>query len=90
MDEHLEHQHLFPLPLEVQQGKTYKWCSCGESKTQPLCDKDRCGDKAISYLAELNEEVYFCGCKHTKNPPWCDGSHAQVLLEFVKNRQHKL
>ncbi|MCI0427645.1 MAG: CDGSH iron-sulfur domain-containing protein [Nitrospiraceae bacterium] len=20
----------------------------------------------------------FCGCKQTKNPPFCDGSHSQI------------
>lgn len=88
MDSESEFKHLFPIALEVQQGKKYVWCGCGESQTQPLCDKEDCGDKSIEYLADLNEEVYFCNCKQTKNPPWCDGSHAKILLEMLKKRQH--
>ena len=26
-------------------------------------------------VAEETAEVYFCGCKQTKTPPFCDGSH---------------
>ena len=28
----------FPIAYEVEAGKTYRWCSCGASKTQPFCD----------------------------------------------------
>ncbi|MFA6302278.1 MAG: CDGSH iron-sulfur domain-containing protein [Legionella sp.] len=76
-----------PAVLSVEKGHTYYWCSCGHSKTQPLCDKSTCGVKALAFVADLTEEVYFCNCKLTKNPPWCDGSHAAVLLERVKKRQ---
>ena len=27
---------------------------------------------------EKEEEVYFCGCKQTKNPPFCDDSHLKL------------
>ena len=26
------------IPLEVEEGKSYFWCSCGKSSKQPLCD----------------------------------------------------
>jgi CDGSH iron-sulfur domain-containing protein 3 len=89
MDDESDYTHLFPIRLEVVQGKEYFWCSCGESKTPPLCDKTECGSKAVKYVADLSEEVCFCNCKQTKNPPWCDGSHAKVLLEVVRKRQQK-
>lgn len=89
MDDEAEYQHLFPIAVEVEEGKIYKWCGCGKSKTQPLCDKVDCGDKCVTFIADLSEEVYFCNCKQTKNPPWCDGSHAKILLEVVKNKLHK-
>ncbi|WP_241480418.1 CDGSH iron-sulfur domain-containing protein [Legionella norrlandica] len=89
MDKDSEFKHLFPITVEVVEGNRYKWCGCGGSKTPPFCDKENCGDKAISFIAELTEEVCFCNCKQTKNPPWCDGSHAKVLLEVIKNRQKK-
>lgn len=87
MEEEPDTTRYFPIALEVEQGKIYRWCGCGESQTQPLCDRDNCS-KSVTFVAELNEEVYFCNCKHTKNPPWCDGSHARVLLEAVKKRKH--
>ncbi|MFM8938782.1 MAG: CDGSH iron-sulfur domain-containing protein, partial [Phenylobacterium sp.] len=27
-----------PIPVEVEAGKAYFWCTCGLSKTQPFCD----------------------------------------------------
>ena len=27
-----------PIPAEVEAGKTYFWCACGQSKNQPFCD----------------------------------------------------
>lgn len=89
MDNDLEYKHLFPVSLEVTQGCQYRWCGCGESKTQPLCDKDNCEGKSITYIAEMNEEVTFCNCKKTKNPPWCDGSHGRLLLEVILNKRSK-
>lgn len=85
MDEELK--RLFPIAVSVEAGKTYLWCGCGESKTQPLCNKDHVCAKSVSFLADISEEVIFCNCKQTKNPPWCDGSHAKLVLEVVKRRQ---
>ncbi|KTD30186.1 MULTISPECIES: CDGSH iron-sulfur domain-containing protein [Legionella] len=78
----------FPIAYDVEEGKTYYWCSCGKSKTQPLCDHPMdCGDKAVPYDATLTETVYFCGCKKTNDPPLCDGSHAKVLMEYLKEKK---
>lgn len=49
----------FPIAYDVEEGKTYYWCSCGESKTQPLCDRSDCGSKAVAYHAELTETLFF-------------------------------
>ena len=27
-----------PYVAEVEEGKTYYWCQCGESKNHPFCD----------------------------------------------------
>ena len=27
-----------PIPIKVEAGKSYWWCACGRSKTQPFCD----------------------------------------------------
>lgn len=27
-----------PFKIRLEEGKTYHWCLCGKSKSQPLCD----------------------------------------------------
>ncbi|MDD3517094.1 MAG: CDGSH iron-sulfur domain-containing protein [Chromatiales bacterium] len=66
-----------PFPVEVEAGKTYWWCACGRSKTQPFCDGSHKGSEfsPIAYTAESDGKVFFCGCKHSRNKPLCDGTH---------------
>ncbi|KTD62031.1 CDGSH iron-sulfur domain-containing protein [Legionella spiritensis] len=78
----------FPIAFDVEAGKEYRWCGCGLSTNQPFCDRDNCGEKSVPYKAILTETVYFCGCRHTKDPPLCDGSHARLLMAFMKNRKN--
>ena len=66
-----------PIAVDVEEGKNYLWCSCGQSKNQPFCDMSHRGTefKPIKFTAEENKTVYFCHCKQTNNQPFCDGSH---------------
>lgn len=66
-----------PFPVPVEEGKTYYWCSCGQSKNQPFCDGSHKGGEFSPkpYKAEKTGTVYFCGCKHSANGALCDGSH---------------
>jgi len=66
-----------PIGVDVEQGKSYFWCSCGESKNQPFCDGSHKGSNfvPIKYEALETKKVFFCTCKTTKNQPLCDGSH---------------
>ncbi|MEE9586471.1 MAG: CDGSH iron-sulfur domain-containing protein [Hyphomicrobiaceae bacterium] len=68
---------LNPYDVDVEEGKTYKWCRCGRSKTQPFCDKSHegTGIEPVTFVAARTEMVYLCGCKETGNPPYCDGTH---------------
>ena len=63
--------------VDVIQGKSYFWCTCGISSKQPFCDGSHVNtdNQPYMYTAEENKEVYFCGCKKSKNFPFCDGSH---------------
>jgi len=68
-----------PYAANVEEGKSYHWCSCGRSNKQPYCDgshKDT-GFEPVAFTAEKTETVYLCGCKKTGNAPFCDGSHDQ-------------
>lgn len=69
-----------PMVVELEVGKTYTWCSCGESKTQPYCDGSHKGTdfKPVVFKVEKTGKQYLCGCKQTDNPPYCDGSHRKI------------
>ena len=69
-----------PYAVEVEEGKTYYWCSCGRSKNQPYCDGSHEGTdfQPVAFTAEKSEKAYLCGCKKTANPPFCDGSHNSI------------
>jgi len=68
-----------PMFTEVEEGKTYFWCACGLSKSQPFCDGSHSSTdiKPVQFTADETRTVSFCGCKQTKNPPFCDGSHGK-------------
>ena len=69
-----------PVGIEVDEGKSYFWCSCGLSAKQPLCDGSHKPTTftPLKHEAERSEKVFFCACKQTKNPPFCDGSHKSL------------
>lgn len=69
-----------PYEVEVKEGETYFWCTCGLSGTQPFCDDSHEGTsfEPMEFKAKKTETVWFCGCKATKAPPFCDGSHEKV------------
>ena len=69
-----------PYPIEVEEGKSYYWCKCGQSKKQPFCDashKDT-SFRPVVYKATETKKMYFCGCKSTSNQPFCDGTHSKL------------
>ena len=66
-----------PIGIEVEAGKSYWWCSCGQSKSQPFCDGSHKGSEftPVKFDAIEAKQLYFCACKATANQPLCDGSH---------------
>ncbi len=69
-----------PIRVELEAGKTYAWCTCGESTNQPFCDGGHKGSnfKPLVFTAEETKTVGLCTCKATGNPGFCDGSHKQL------------
>jgi CDGSH-type Zn-finger protein len=66
-----------PYPVAVEAGKSYWWCSCGQSKKQPFCDGSHKGSgfTPVQWDATESKTVYFCGCKQSGKAPLCDGAH---------------
>ena len=69
-----------PFKVEVEAGKTYYWCSCGNSKSQPFCDGSHKGGPftPLAYTADVSGTKMFCGCKHSGAKPMCDGAHSKL------------
>jgi CDGSH-type Zn-finger protein len=69
-----------PIGVDVEPGKSYWWCACGQSKKQPFCDGSHKGSAftPIEYKADQAKKVFFCVCKQTGNHPLCDGTHKSL------------
>lgn len=67
-----------PIPVDLEEGKKYAWCTCGHSETQPFCNGAHRAENAtppLKFECEESKTAYLCTCKKTSNPPYCDGSH---------------
>jgi CDGSH-type Zn-finger protein len=66
-----------PIGVNVVEGKSYYWCTCGKSLKQPFCDGSHKGSEfgPLTWKADQSKKVFFCTCKATKDQPMCDGSH---------------
>ena len=69
-----------PIPIKVEAGKSYWWCACGRSKTQPFCDGSHkvTSFTPIEFKAEKSEKAFFCTCKRSAKKPHCYGSHKRL------------
>lgn len=68
-----------PVAVQLQEGKTYAYCTCGLSASQPFCDGSHQGTDFTPQLFKVDKsgETWLCQCKRTANAPFCDGSHNQ-------------
>ncbi len=69
-----------PVKVELEEGKTYFWCSCGKSQNQPFCDGSHAGTemKPQKFTAEKSGDAFLCQCKASANAPFCDGAHTRM------------
>lgn len=69
-----------PAAVELTEGQSYFFCTCGQSRKQPFCDGSH-KDTAFTphkFTAEKTGTAWLCQCKHTENRPFCDGSHKKL------------
>lgn len=69
-----------PIAVDVEEGKTYFWCTCGRSSKQPFCDGSHKPTDFVpqGWQAPKTGKVFFCTCKRTGRSPLCDGSHNKL------------
>lgn len=69
-----------PIGVLLEAGKTYYYCTCGRSTSQPYCDGKHYGTPFIPmpFVPERSEQVYMCCCKASFSEPRCDGSHLNL------------
>ena len=69
-----------PFSVDLEAGKTYFWCRCGQSQNQPFCDGSHktTAFAPVKFTAETSKTAWLCGCKQTANPPFCDGTHKSL------------
>jgi CDGSH-type Zn-finger protein len=66
-----------PFVVDLESGKEYHWCACGQSNNQPFCDGTHRGSTfvPVAFASKDAGPAYLCGCKHSANKPYCDGTH---------------
>ncbi|KAG2198772.1 hypothetical protein INT47_010558 [Mucor saturninus] len=88
-----------PYKVDLEPGKDYYYCTCGESKNQPFCDgSHRAAGKFKPTKITVDEakSYFLCGCKLTGNAQgFCDGTHRKEAgikkyNEFLLKANHQL
>ncbi|ODN06038.1 CDGSH iron-sulfur domain-containing protein 3, mitochondrial [Orchesella cincta] len=76
-----------PFKFNCIKGKSYMWCSCGWSKSQPFCDQThrnphyRITMRPVRFIAPETKEYIFCNCKQSSKRPFCDGTHKREEIQ---------
>jgi len=75
-----------PINTFLEQGKIYKWCSCGASWSEPFCDH-KCHyqltrNRPILFNVDKSGYYKLCNCKQSANAPFCNGTHKLLVNHF--------
>ena len=75
-----------PQKMELEPGKTYFYCTCGKSESQPWCDGSHRGTEWMPYKFTYegdSKKKHMCMCKLNKDESEyrCDGSHKKFDYE---------
>ena len=70
----------------LEDGKTYKYCTCGLSKKDPFCDGSHKGTKfkPILFKPKPGQSRHLiCGCRRNsaRATVFCDGSHSLTCAD---------
>ncbi len=78
MDPHIAAKS--PIKVDLEEGKDYWFCTCGQSATQPFCNGAHKGGAFVprKFTAVKSGPAFLCQCKHTGNAPYCDGTHSTL------------
>ena len=68
-----------PMVVNVEAGKSYWWCACGRSKSQPFCDGSHKGTAFSPPNSSRDDRRgRFCTCKRTDTPPLATAAHKKL------------
>ena len=72
-----------PARVAVEEGRTYFWCACGHTKTEPWCDgahKALSTIRPVKWVAPKSGTANVCACRHTRREGrvLCDGGHVHL------------
>lgn len=68
-----------PIIVDVEEGKTYAFCTCGKSTNFPFCTGDHKDSGMVPLVQTMtqNTKVAICACGRSGNGIFCDGSHTK-------------
>ena len=71
------------IKIAVSKDKSYYYCSCGLSKSQPFCNdshrNNEQGRRPVHYVSLQDKSLSFFNCKKTNHPAICYGSYKKLI-----------